>query len=87
MMMQEFIEVARISLIDQESYEAIEMVYTYHPAIKDKKHIAKLYNEFGMTVIYDMLPRAQRIASREAEIQKLNNQVATLKQEIESLSK
>lgn len=66
MMRSEFIDILReVSPTHRdpssEEYEAIELVYTYHPAIGDKKTIVKLWVDFGNTIIEDMKPRAEKI--------------------------
>ena len=50
----------------EEEFRAINLVYMYHPAIshtsdKGREQIAELYAVFGMTLIWDMIPRAEAI--------------------------
>jgi len=74
--------------IPQKEHNIIQTVYTFHPAIKDvggKGQIAKLYLEYGMTVIEDMLPRAekmmmldQKLNRAQAEVDQIKNEMAKL---------
>ena len=54
----------------EEEFRAINLVYMYHPAIshtsdKGREQIAELYAVFGMTLIWDMIPRAEAILKAE----------------------
>lgn len=67
-----------VKLTDRE-WQLIETVYTYHPSIYDKKHIAVLYLDYGMAAITDMYLRAClirdmecRIKEQEAKLERLN---------------
>lgn len=54
-----------------EEYRDIETVYAFHPSIPNvggERMIAELYVNCGMTLIYDMLPRAEVEYNRLAEI-------------------
>ncbi len=51
----------------------------YYPGIEDKSQIADLYNQFGMVIILDMLPRTEEIQSRETRIRKLVAEIEKLK--------
>ena len=47
--------------VKKEEYDAIEFVYTWHPAFKDsdeKQQIAAIYDAGGIAVINDMCKRA-----------------------------
>jgi signal recognition particle GTPase len=49
--------------ITDGDYAKVEMVYIFHPSIdcnKGKDEIAQLYNMFGMRVIIDMIPTAEK---------------------------
>lgn len=66
-----------VKLTDRE-WQLIETVYTYHPSIDDKKHMAGLYLDYGMAVITDMYLRAlklrdmeRQIKTKEAELERL----------------
>ena len=56
-----------VKLTDRE-WQLIETVYTYHPAIDDKKSIAGLYLDYGMSAITDMYLRAVKIRDMEDDI-------------------
>lgn len=63
----------------------IQTVYTFHPAINNvggKDQIAKLYLEYGMSVITDMLPRAERLMMLDQELNKAQAAVARIRDEI-----
>jgi hypothetical protein len=67
MMREEFEERIK-ARINQDDWEVINEVYTFHPSIKDvggKDQIAKLYREFGMDFIRAMLPQARAIIKAE----------------------
>lgn len=85
MMYCEFIELIDDTMVPptQEDYDIIECVYTYHPSIADKRTIATLYNEFGMTIINDMLPRAKEIKRIEEEISRVELALKTVTNEYE----
>lgn len=70
-------------------FEKIQLVYNYHPAIHSsvgKSQIAKLYSEFGMRIIYDMLGTAKRAQEIEDEKRRLRQRIVDLEQEYEDLS-
>lgn len=54
--------------LTDSDYSIVETVYTYYPRVNTKDSIAELYFIYGMVLIKDMLPRAERI--REFEKQK-----------------
>lgn len=58
-----------VKLTDRE-WQLIETVYTYHPAIDDKKSIAGLYLDYGMSAITDMYLRAVKIRDMESQIKR-----------------
>ena len=81
---QEFNELVGKEVSDREM-NIIQTVYTFHPAIKDvggKRQIAKLYLEFGMTVIQDMLPRAERMMILDREFHKAKAEMDRVKNEM-----
>ena len=58
-------------ILSREEYTTIEYVYNYHPsidAVKGKEQIAYLYTNFGMRVVYDMLPTAKLAEQLENEV-------------------
>ena len=63
----EFEELIQGTISDQD-YKVIEKVYQFHPAVSEtcgKEEVAELYKSFGMTVFYDMLPRAEKSSGLE----------------------
>ena len=64
-----------------EEYERIEDVYTYHPAIGDKKTIVKLWAEFGNVIIDDMMPRTEAIRNTERDLFEARNRYDRTKKE------
>lgn len=73
----------------KEEFETIQFVYNYHPAIHPsagKSQIAKLYSEFGMRIICDMLETAKRAQEIEDEKRQLRQQLSALEREYEDLS-
>lgn len=85
---QEFKNLTNREFTDKE-YEAIETVYTFHPAISEtegKKQIASLYDTFGFRIIADMLPTAikakeyeELIAMKKHELEELQEEFRKLK--------
>lgn len=86
MMKSEFVKLLKEnsgnSDVKNEDYVIIEHVYTYHPAIKNKQAIVALYCDFGMTVINDMVERADKcmkletaIREQELALENLRNQL------------
>ena len=56
--------------VPMEEYKAIEMVYTWHPAISNtegKKQMQTLYTQFGMSVINAMVPVAKKMIELDEE--------------------
>lgn len=58
-----------VELTDRE-WQLIETVYTYHPSIQDKKHMAGLYLDYGMAAITDMYLRAIKLQEMESQIKR-----------------
>lgn len=91
MMIEEFNNrIARkgVEQVGLEDYKIIEKVYNNHPSIRDnggKEQIAMLYMEFGMRVIKDMLPTAERAAQLHDKIRSLKIQINELQNELEEL--
>ena len=78
---QEFNERCAVGVSDQE-YKKIEFVYTWHPSISEtqgKDQIAMLVATFGMRIIEDMLPTAEK--AKELEDKRM-----CLRQELENLN-
>jgi len=79
MMKHEFEERVGHSVID-EDYEKIEIVYDFYPSNEPstKDDIAFLYRNFGMRLIDDMLPRAQKVAELDLQIDKAKSELSKL---------
>lgn len=76
---------------NNSEYKAIEHVYASHPSISSSGHegqeqIARLYSEFGMRIIYDMLPTAKEAEHLRTELISARNRVERLTEELEKLS-
>lgn len=77
-----------LTTVTSEQYHAIEQVYTFHPAISEidgKKQIAMLVKTFGMAIIYDMLPRAEKAEQMENELLQMKQAVANKEQQLREL--
>lgn len=77
---QEFESRATRGFTDTE-YKIIEKVYTFHPSVdpvKGKDQIADLFSIFGMRVILDMLPTAEKAEKLEAEIRETKHKLDSL---------
>lgn len=71
-------------LIDEnvgiDDYAIIDKVYTWHPAIKDKPHMVRLYTEFGMTVIRGMVEVADYMIEIDKERRRIMSMLEKLKE-------
>lgn len=72
-------------------YEEIELVYASHPSISGSGHekqeqIARLYSEFGMRIIRDMIPTAKEAERLRTELIAARNKVERLTEELKELS-
>lgn len=70
MMIEEFryMQESKEKPINPRDYKLVEFVYTYHPLNLSKQAAASLYDEFGMLIFLDMLPRAKKAAKIETEL-------------------
>lgn len=71
-----------------EEYRDIETVYAFHPSIPNvggKRMIAELYVNCGMTLIYDMLRRAEAIEEAEKEVKRAKEEYSRLVKDRECL--
>lgn len=69
-------------------YKVIEYVYTFHPAISEtegKEQIAMLFLNFGMSLIRDMVPRAQLMEKKESELRAAREALERVQQEIKDI--
>ena len=74
--------------ISEEEYSTIEYVYTWYPTISEtegKEQIAKLYTDFGMPIIEDMVERAGQMEKLETELSVARNQVTIVQDRIKQL--
>lgn len=72
-------------------YDEIEYVYASHPSISESGHegqeqIARLYSEFGMRIIRDMTPTAEKAEQLRTELIAARNKVDRLTEELKELS-
>lgn len=70
--------------ITESQYRKLETVYTFHPSISEtegKKQIAFLYDNFGMRIIEDLLPTANKAMVMQSEIERLQMRLSKLKSE------
>lgn len=72
-------------------YEEIERVYASHPSISEHGHegqeqIARLYSEFGMRIIRDMMPTAEKAEQLRTELIAARSRVERLTEELKELS-
>ncbi len=87
MMKKEFERLTGKTVCDEE-YGTIEYVYTWHPAISEtegKDQITRLYTDYGMTVIEDMVERAGKMEKLEGDLKAAQSQVAVIKDRIKAL--
>lgn len=71
-----------------EEFGIITTVYNFHPSISEtegKDQIAELYNNFGMTVIRDMVPRAKEMQKLEGELMKARFEFERVQDAIKAL--
>lgn len=74
--------------VSEEEYSTIEYVYTWYPKISEtegKGQIAKLYTDFGMPLIEDMVERAGQMEKLETELGAARNQVTIVQNRIKQL--
>lgn len=74
--------------VSDADYGVIEMVYQFHPSIKNvsgKDEVAELYKSFGITIFLDMFPRAEKACELENSLRRAQAEVERIKEEIEEL--
>lgn len=81
MLREEFDALCEKKLSD-EDFKIVEFVYNYHPCNFDKEAMAKLVEEFGMAIIYDMIPRSEAAMERELLIRRLQQQKKAIEEAI-----
>ena len=87
MIKEEFRDLVGLEVSDEE-YAVIEKVYQFHPSISEvsgKEEVAKLYKSFGMSVFYDMLPRAEKNCELVRQLRQAQAEADRIKQEMEEL--
>lgn len=84
---EEFTSRARKPITDSD-YKKVEKVYTFHPSIdpnNGKDQIAYLYDTFGMRIIEDMIPTAERAAELDDQIRRARIELDRLMEEYREL--
>lgn len=74
--------------VSDEEYSTIEYVYTWYPTISEtegKAQIAKLYMDFGMPLIEDMVERAGKMENLDKDLRTARNQVTFVRNRIKVL--
>lgn len=87
MMKQEF-ETLIGTTVSNEEYSTIEYVYTWYPTISEiegKAQIAKLYMDFGMPLIEDMVERAGQMEKLDKDLHVARAQVTFVQDRIKAL--
>ena len=76
--------------ISNEDYSKIEYVYTWHPSldpVHGKDQIARLYDEFGMRIIIDMMETAAEAESLDNDMNELLHKQAELRAKMDCLKR
>lgn len=87
MMKYEFEKIVGDSVSD-EDYSTIEYVYTWYPNISEtqgKDQIAKLYMDFGMPLIEDMVERSGTMEKLDKDLHIARSQVTFVQDRIKAL--
>ncbi len=74
--------------VSEKEYSTIEYVYTWYPKISEtegKGQIAKLYTEFGMPLIKDMVERAGKMEKLEGDLRRTQAQLTAIQDRIKML--
>lgn len=61
--------------VPEADYRLIEIVYQFHPSNLSKEATVALYKEFGMALIRDMLPRADKMKELEENLRRAQGEV------------
>lgn len=88
MMRREFTELTGRPEVSTADWDIINKVYVFHPCIsktQGKAQIAALYSDFGMRIIRDMLPTADKaeelqvaLFHAKGEVKKIENMMEEL---------
>ena len=76
--------------VSLDEYSKIELVYTFHPSIGEtegKDQMAMLVRTFGMRIIEDMLPTANKASEYENKIVALRHQLDSVVNEFNEFKK
>lgn len=74
--------------VSDEEYSTIEYVYTWYPTISEtegKGQIAKLYTDFGMPLIEDMMESAGKMEKLEGDLRRAQAQLTAIQDRIKML--
>ncbi len=74
--------------VSDADYEVIEMVYQWHPVVKEtsgKDEVAELWKSFGITIFLDMFPRAKKACELQKKLCHAQSEVESIKKEIKEL--
>ena len=74
-----------LPVLTNDEYECIEFVYNWHPCNFSKEAIVSLYHEFGMCIIYDLLPRANMAMEHDQAIERARFAVQKAKDNLDAL--
>lgn len=87
MMIEEFrkLQDPKAEPIKPAEYKLVEFIYDYHPLNLSKQAAASLYDEFGMLIFLDLLPRAKKAAKIETDIKIAKQHYENKKAEYENL--
>lgn len=87
---EEFLDRVLAKDVKEPDFEIIEFVYTWHPLISEtegKEQVAFLYNNFGIGIFWEMLPKAKEAKELETELCEALNKVDELKKKMAELKK
>ncbi|RKI83337.1 hypothetical protein D7V90_10075 [bacterium 1xD42-87] len=83
-------QISKVHDISDADFSVISTVYVFHPAIDDlhgKDQTADLYVSYGISVIRDMLLRAERMKELEKQYGNIRSSLASLQKEMDSVRK
>lgn len=78
--------------ISQKDFKRIQWVYTYHPSISEdstvgKRQIVDLVGTYGMRIINDMIPTAEKAARLERRIRAARIDLDSARDKLEALKR
>lgn len=73
--------------VPEADYRLIEVVYMHHPSNLSKEATVALYKEFGMALIKDMLPRADKMKELEENLRRAQGEVFKYQKLIDAVKK